>query len=394
LIFYFTYHGLNGPIQLTDPQGQDPSGPVFVQACINAGYPANDDFNGAVREGCGNHVFNINAQGIRDNSVNAYLAPALKRSNLQLILNSMVVQILFDSSKKATGVQFVRNNVTHIASARKEIIICAGTINTSKLLLLSGIGPSAHLLSKGITVISDLPVGHRIRVHAGATVIYQYPQAQFQSIYAITTPSEQYAQFGTGPLAASGFFGFAFVKSNNSLPEANLLLGVIANTNPRQISLFLSLHQPYPNNNGVINLTSSNPNDPPFVFLNLWEDEYNVDAVVSGIKIGRTLMNTPPAPTLFGAEIQPGPLYVTDDELRAYVRTQASAPKSHLWGGAPLGNYGDPTAVLDPRARVKGVTGLRVADLSIVPGICGGHPNANVVMFGERISYFILQDNP
>lgn len=387
------YHGFTGPVQISDNKGPDKSGPIFVQACVNAGYPNNTDFNGATREGCGYHVFNIDNQGVRASSAHAYLAPALGRRNLRVVLHALVTKVKFNSTKHAVGVKFVKNGITYTVRAKKEIILSLGAINTPKLLMLSGVGPASLLQSFNITVLSDLPVGRRQKTHASANVVYEYPNETYANVYDISNTASQYARLGTGPLASAGFFGFGFVKTKPSLIEPNLLVGIYYASTPRQMTVQISLHQPEGDELGFTNITSADPFAPPFVYLNVYQNEANVIAVAEGINISRTIMNTPPATTIFGAELVPGSSYQTAEQLRAYVRTQNGGSKTHIWGGACLGNDGDPNAVLDPRARVRGVHGLRVSDLSIVPRVLGGHPMANVIMFGERISSFILEDN-
>jgi len=390
------YHGTSGPVQLNfaAPGGEDQAGPAWVQSCINAGYPNNTDFNGPTRYGCGYHVFNINSKGIRASSAASYLPLVLQQKNFKILLHSLATKVLFTRDKTAYGVVVNIDGNNYTALASREIVLSLGAINGPKLLMLSGIGLPSILDPLGIPVISNLPVGTKMLSHGDVTVRYSYPQVDYPAVYDISSSSTSYAQFGTGPLASPAFFGTAFVKSNDSLAEPDLLLGTeLASGFPRQIAIQLSIHQPVPTL-GFLNISSTDINAPPYLYLNTWDSPVNVQKAVTGIRIIRHIMSLSPATTLFGNETLPGPTYQTDDELAAYVKTNTGGTKtSHLWGGARLGNDGDNTAVLDPRARVKGVTGLRVCDLSIVPGICGGHPNANVIMFGEKIADMIIQDN-
>jgi len=371
---------------------QDQAGTAWVQACINAGYPNNTDFNGASRYGCGYHLFNVNSRGNRNSAVYGYLPLVKDLPNFKLLLNAVVTKVLFSPRKVAYGVQLTLEGRNYTALAFREIILSAGGFGTPKLLMLSGIGLPSILTPLGIPVISNLPVGTKMMVHGDVTVRYNYPQVDFQAVYDVSSASTQYAQFGTGPFAYTGYFGEAFVKSDPSLAEPNLSIGTwIASGFTRQVGVQLALHQPQ-RTPGFLNITSTNIFAAPILNYNIWDSEYNVNASVAGLKIIRQIMSTYPATTIFGNETVPGPSYQTDAEIASYVRSQP-LKLAHLWGGAVLGNDGDDTAVLDPRARVKGVTGLRVCDLSIVPGIMGGHPNGNVIMFGEKISDYIIQDN-
>lgn len=389
------YHGRSGPIEINNAQAPDPIGDIFNKACKNAGYGYTNDSNGPNYEGCSPTFFNINSKGIRASPVYAYVAPALVRRNFKLLTNALVVKVLFNTTYKpprAYAVSYEHNGKIYTVTARREIILSAGAFNTPKLLMLSGVGPANKLRSLGIPVVADLPVGQRMCIHPFFLTEFNYTSSAYNP-YDISSAATEYALYGTGIFASVGFPADGLIKTSPDLNNTNMWIIVSATAPPGKVQV-VGLNLGQIQNNGTISLVSADYRVPPYFNYTIFENREDLRAFVNAFKAVRKIVRTAPANSAFGAETIPGPQIDTDAKLTQYVLNGGGIPIiTHLYGGAVMGNYGDKNAVLDPRARVLGVTGLRVADLSIVPGTLNGAPIANVVMFGEKISDMIKQDN-
>jgi len=398
--FNVPYHGYSGPIQLAGTDIGDLSVPLYVQTCVNLGLPNNTDFNGASRFGCGLHTTN-RIRGIRDSAANAYLPKVLNRPNFHLLIHGQVTKILFKndghSLPRAYAVELYKNGVKYTVQARKEIILTLGTLHTPKLLLLSGIGPAADLKRLGIPVVYDSPhVGKHLHNNQACFGTYEYPGANYPNGWQAATAVTEYAFNGTGPFAADGVLAWTYWNTKNGSAEPNYGTGLsVGNVLSSSSNLQVKVVQPQfapvnPKMRGEVTLHSADPFDPPNVTIDLWKYQEDVDVTIAAIRLMRKILSSPPVNSVMGAEISPGPSYVTDKQLTTWIKATGEIV-GHWSSTARIGN--DPaTSVLDPQLRVRGVTGLRVGDTSVVP-FYGYHIQATAVMLGERAAAFVLEDS-
>jgi len=399
------YYNYTGPVHIASTNIGDVSLPLFLQACVDNGYPNNTDFNAASRYGCGTQVTNTK-EGIRSATVHAYLAPNFFRPNLHLLIKTQVTKILFRNVGRppvpqAYAVQYVRNNVTYTVRANKEIILTAGAILTPKLLLLSGIGNSTALEALGIPVVYNNPnVGKNLQNNQNVIAYYSYPGNNFPNGWQVATAASEFSLNRTGPYANYGALGYLYANSNTSIRNyTNYLIAGMA-TNSFQVIGSLGGNTPAmavqvatvnPKLRGTVTLHSADPFDPPNLDLNVWGNQQDVNAIIGGIRTMRSIWSTAPLTEVIGAEVVPGPGYETDAQLSAWIIANGVI-SGHWTGSAQFGDDGNPKAVLDARLRVRGVTGLRVGDASTIP-IMGTHSHCTTVMVAERAAAFVLEEN-
>ncbi|XP_047475749.1 glucose dehydrogenase [FAD, quinone]-like [Penaeus chinensis] len=341
---------------------------------------------------------------------------------------SFVTKILIDEyTKRAYGVKFLRNGRAHVAHARKEIILSGGAINSPQLLMLSGIGPKNHLYSHGIPVIQDLPVGHNLQDHIGTgglVFLIDQQVSLVQTRYENLPSVLKYAMFGSGPLTVlGGVEGIAFVKTKftnytDDWPdiEFHFISGSPASDGGRQIrkvhglseKVWQQMFKPIsfrdswsvypmllrPKSRGYITLRSASPFDKPYITHNYLTDPQDVKVMIEGIKIALALAETK-AFKKFGSRFytrpMPGCEYATPwtDEYWECLARSYTSTIYHPVGTCKMGPYWDPEAVVDPELKVYGISGLRVADASIMPTLVSGNTNAPVIMIGEMVSDMI-----
>ncbi|MBK3746143.1 choline dehydrogenase, partial [Paraburkholderia aspalathi] len=379
---------------------------VFCKAGTESGYTLNDDFNGAKQEGFGLYDFTIK-KGKRWSSSFAFLRPALKRSNLTVRTRALTQRIVVENGR-ATGVEFKRKNTLHKISAAKEVILCAGTVNSPQLLLLSGIGPAEELKPLGIKVIRDLPgVGKNLQDHVDCVMSYEcrQPVTLYKDLRAdkLIVSLFQGLLFGEGITTTFPYEAGAFIKSRPDLLSADIQLHFMpalektANLhfpNPFRKAAVEAHHgftlrigPVNPDSRGEITLRSSDPSEPPKINANYLKTDFDIKTMIAGIRLTREIINQPAFDQYRGKELAPGPLAQSDEELAVWLRATAMTT-FHPVGTCKMGN--DPMAVVDARLRVHGIDGLRVADASIMPIICSGNTNAPAIMIGEKCAEFIL----
>jgi len=401
---YAQYHGLAGPIQISDIPNSSPffSGTVenLLRSCLNLGYPYNPDFNGASRYGCGEQVFSI-GRGVRYSAAHGYLPGVLADGRLQIELYATVTKILIKAGSGrgaepvAYGVEYYQGGKYKRVYANKEIIVAASGIFTPKLLLQSGIGPAADLKKLGITVWVDSPnVGKNFQSNQVVSGSYNYPNAPFGSALSLLPGLIEYQFNGTGPWSATGHMVFAYVcsKTQGTCDDPDVMIGFMAsdqwsaNSNGNVLSTQVSNAKPQMR--GSVTLISADPFALPNVTWHPLANQEDLDSQVFGWRLIRRLLSTPPASGIIGEEITPGPS-VSDADLPQWV-LGASVAGEHWTGSSKFGNAGDPTRVTDPQLRVVGISGLRIGDLSVFPSI-NSHGQCSAALAGERVADFILQ---
>jgi choline dehydrogenase len=361
--------GTSGPLTVAPA---NPLGPVF-EACLEgaaeAGHPRADDISGGLEEGFGLPDLNIVA-GRRQSAFDAYLAPAASRGNLRVVTEALVHRVLVNRDRCA-GVEYSAGGELIRAGCTGEVVLAAGAIGSAQLLLRSGIGPAAALRPHGIEVVADLPgVGENLQDHPGVSLVYApgqpLPAGRFNR-------AEVLGLLRSGPDVGYPDLQIAFseVPVPSRGPQALLVL-------------LTSLMQPF--SRGTVRLASASPDAAPVVAPRYLTDPRDLDAIIRGLQIARDITRARALKPWLAQEIAPGPDAGDDAALRAYA-TVAVLSCSHPVGTCRIGT--DDLAVVDPELRVHGVSGLRVADASVMPSIVSANTNATVYAIAERAAELI-----
>ena len=387
-------HGAGGPLEVTDPRSPRPLSKRFVAAAEAHGLPGNKDFNGDTQEGAGlTQVYQ--RKGRRWSNADAYLRPALKRSNLTVETGAHATSIDFEAGH-ATGVRWRdKRGREQSARAGKEVVLSAGAIASPQLLMLSGIGPAEHLESVGLPVMIDAPdVGRNLHDHPYVVVVYEATVPE--SLADAEKPRHllEYALRRTGPLTSNVAEACLFVRSRDDLPEADLqyhfgpayfVENGFAEYDGHALTLGPVLIST--KSRGYVELASADPLAKPRILTNSLADPDDVAALVAGVKLGRELAATEPLAEACGRELLPGPDVQTDEQLELDARRRVEL-LYHPVGTCRMG--GDDGSVVDPQLKVRGVEGLRVADASVMPQIVAGNTNAATSVIADRAADLML----
>lgn len=392
------YRGTTGPLHVTRGARKNPLFNAFIRAGREAGYPVTDDYNGAQQEGFGAMEATI-WEGRRWSAANAYLRPALKTGLLR-IRRGLASRILFDG-RRAMGVEMQTPRGIKQIEAAHEVIISASTINTPKLLMLSGIGPAQHLKDHGVTVLSDRPgVGSNLQDHL--EIYMQYTSLKPVTLYkhwnlwGKGSIGAQWMATGTGLGASNQFESCGFIRSSAGIEYPDIQYhflplavrydgkaaaeghGFQAHVGPMRSK-----------SRGTVRLRSNDPAQSPEIRFNYMSHPDDWAEFRACVRLTREIFDQPAMAEYKGREIQPGPQLQSDDEIDSFIRENAESA-FHPCGTARMGGADDPMAVVDPELRVIGVEGLRVADSSIFPRITNGNLNAPSIMTGEKAADHIL----
>ncbi len=394
-----TYHGGAGPLAVSNIREVHPLSRLFVAAGVAAGVPANSDFNGVTQEGIG--LLQVTQRnGRRCSSATAYLRPAERRPNLSVVTEAHASRILCEGHR-ATGIEYELGHERKRAHASREVIVCAGAVNSPQLLMLSGIGPAAHLREHGVGVVLDLPgVGENLQDHPGLLPCYLVKDRTYN---VERTPPRllwhglNWLLFGRGPGSTPDAHALAFVRSR---PEGLASPDVQLHFTPAGYDLredeVVLLDRPAvtaivnvcrPAGRGRIRLKSADHRAPASIEPRLLANDEDVAALVAGAKLVRRIFATPPLDGAVVAEATPGKGVESDADWDAYVRTH-TVGIYHAAGTCKMGS--DAMAVVDHRLRVRGIDGLRIADASIMPTIVSGNTNAPCIMIGEKAADLVL----
>jgi choline dehydrogenase len=390
------YHGDRGPIQVSRPGAKHPFARAFVDAGQQAGYPYNDDTNGATREGFGPVDVTI-GRGVRSSASRAYLAPARHRANLVVATGAQATRILLENGR-AVGVDYLHKGRAGQAQAAREVLLAGGAINSPQLLLLSGIGAGDELRRHGIAVRHELAgVGRGLQDHLA--VVVKYRSLQPISLFKYFKPWHgaaalaRYLVSGGGPLGDPGMEACAFVKSDPALAEPDvkllLVMALYAN-NGRELSPHhgFAAHTNVirPESRGSVRLASANPLDAPLIDQNYLASAGDLRIARAAVRIAREVFAQKAFDALRGEELEPGPSIRSDAGIDAFIRARAEADY-HSVGTCRMGQ--DDLAVVDERLRVRGLAGLRVVDASVIPHMIGGNTNMPVIMIAEKAADMI-----
>jgi len=401
------WHGDKGPIHVTPMRGQThPITDAFLKSCEELQLPANEDFNGASLEGAG--VYDVNTRnGQRSHSSAEYLRPALNRANLTVERNAVTQRITFAADGRADGVEVLQNGQLRRFSARGEVILAAGAVDTPKLLQLSGIGDGAALAAAGITTLRDLPaVGKNLQDHLCASFYYRSTiptlNGEFGSLFGQAKLMLQYLLTRKGPFAmsvnqAGGFFRGA---ADEERPNIQLYFNPLSYRIPNNIKAGLK-PEPYPGfliafnscrptSRGSISVASADVAAAPVIRPNYLSTERDVAEVIQATRLVRRIAASPALAAVTAEEVTPSPNVASDEAMLEFFRAN-SGSIYHLCGSCAMGPDAS-TSVVDARLKVHGVPGLRIVDASIFPNVTSGNINAPTMMVAEKGAAMILAD--
>ena len=383
--------GTSGPIQVETFRSPHAVIPDLIRACGSVGMPLAHDINAVSWPAIG-HVQTNQRHGIRQSSARAYLGPARGRRNLSIWTQCRTTGIQIEDGV-ARGVQVVRDGTELSIRARREVILCAGAIASPQLLMLSGIGPAAHLTALGIEVKVDSPqIGRNLHDHPELYVEYQVAARTYsrgKSPMAVASAALQYMMGRKGPATSPGTHALGYARSGVSPgPEADILLfcgpwGQLSGTDPfkRGLEVFsLSPSVCKPRSRGTVTLRSHDPLAPPKINANLLGDGFDVTILREGIRMLDRIASAEPMRRHVIRRLTLPDGLDNDRRVDDYVRS-ATGICYHACGTCRMG--ADPDSALDPALRVRGVGGLRVVDASVMPEITSGNLNAPTVMIAE-----------
>ncbi len=394
------YHGTGGPLAVTDMRLKRPICDAWIEAAQNAGYPLNEDYNGASQEGVG--YFQLTARnGRRCSAAVAYLRPVRNRANLTILTRAHTTRLILDG-RRATGVAYLgRDGRERTVRALGEVIVSSGAIGSPHLLMRSGIGEGDALRQHGIDVAADLPgVGKNLQDHLQARLVYTCNEPtlndEVRSLVDKLRIGLRYILFRSGPMTMAASLATGFLKTRAELetPDIQFHIQPWSADSPgdgvHPFSAFtMSVCQLRPESRGEVRLDGDDPLAYPAIHPNYLATDLDRQTIVEGVKIARRIAGHAPLAAKIAGEFAPGEDARSDAELLEWVRDTATTIY-HPTGTCKMGR--DPMAVVDPRLRVHGIAGLRVADCSIMPEIVSGNTNAPAIMIGEKASDMILED--
>ncbi len=392
------WRGTDGPLHITRGPRSNPLFDAFIQAGGQAGYPVTDDYNGAQQEGFGPMEATI-WKGRRWSAANAYLRPALKTGKVRLVRG--LARRVVITEGRATGVEVSRAGGVEVIAAGTEVILAASSINSPKLLMLSGVGPGAHLAEHGIPVVADRPgVGANLQDHLELYLQFaaSQPVTLFKhwNLWGKATIGAQWLLTGTGLGASNQFEACAFIRSDKGVDYPDIqyhFLPIAVRYDGKAAAEghgFQAHVGPMRSKSrGAVTLRSADPDAAPVIRFNYMSHPDDWQDFRRCIRLTREIFSQPAMQSYVRHEIQPGAAVQTDQELDAFIRDHAESAY-HPCGTARMGRRDDPLAVVDPECRVIGVDGLRVADSSVFPQVTNGNLNAPAIMVGEKAADHIL----
>ncbi|MBO9473614.1 choline dehydrogenase [Shimia sp. R10_1] len=392
------WRGVNGPLHISRGPRNNPLHAAFVEAGRQAGYPVTDDYNGQQQEGFGPMDMTV-YKGQRWSAANAYLKPALKRENCDLV-RGLARKVVMEHGR-AVGVEIERGGKVEVIRANIEVILAASSLNSPKLLMLSGIGPAAHLAEHGIEVIADRAgVGQNLQDHL--EVYLQMACKQPITLF------KYWNLIGKGLIGAQWLFTKKGLGASNQFETAGFIRSRAGISYPDIQYHFLPIAVRYDGqaaaeghgfqahvgpmrspSRGHVTLSSADPKDAPNIFFNYMSTEQDWEDFRACIRLTREIFAQEAMQPYVKHEIQPGAALQSDDEIDSFIREHAESAY-HPCGTCKMGAANDPMAVVDSECRVIGVDGLRVADSSIFPRITNGNLNGPSIMTGEKASDHIL----
>jgi choline dehydrogenase-like flavoprotein len=390
-------HGIGGPLSVSDNPNPNRLSTAFVQGCMELGMPYNPDFNSGTQAGAGLYQ-TTTRNGRRASAAVCYLRPVLARKNLDVKTDILVLRLIIEKGR-ATGVEYREHGQIKRAEADSEVIVTAGAIGSPKLLMLSGIGPSAHLKDKGVPVLHDLAgVGQNLHDHFSTDITWQingpYSYDKYKNLHWQAIAGLQYVLFKTGPVAsniveAGGFWWHDRAEKTPDL-QWHFLAGAGvekgAGTVPGGNGATCNIYQTRPKSRGTLTLRSNNPADAPVIDPNSFAEPSDLDCHIGGIKLVQEIGRSKAFSRFVTAEHFPGPSIKTRAEYEATARANARS-SYHPVGTCKMG--ADDMAVVDLAMRVRGIERLRVCDSSTMPRVVSSNTNAPTIAMAEKAADLI-----
>jgi len=394
------FHGINGPLNVADSRSKPQVNEDFIQASNNAGFPSNNDFNGAQQEGIGYYQV-TQKEGLRCSAAKAFLTPNLDRENLT-VLTDVAVQKLRLTDKTVTGVIYSEKGIIKEISANNEVLLSAGAFNSPQLLMLSGIGPKEELAKHNIPLEHELAgVGQNLQDHVDILIVNRHkrsdllafrPKAMWWSIKEGLKFLTKKSGILTSVVAETG----GFIKSSPELKRSDLQLHFIPaamDDHGRNIKMLfnygIALHVCLlrPKSRGSVSLYGNKASLHPKIDLNMLDHEDDISTMIQAVKVARNILSQSPLQENNGLEIFPGINCQSDEEIHQYLKDKANTIY-HPVGTCKMGD--DELAVVDSELRVHGISKLRVIDASIMPTLISGNTNAPTIMIAAKIADNIL----
>ncbi len=396
------FHGADGPLNVMDLVDPNRCSPAFVEAAVQAGFPANRDFNGPQQEGVGLYQVTHKA-GERFSAAKAYVTPNLSRPNLEVITGAVATQVLVEGrreDKRAVGVEYHQDGLVKQLKARREVLLCAGALQSPQLLMLSGIGPHVHLVENGIATRHDLPgVGQHLHDHVDVVQVVHAPRATDLlgispgGLWRVGRAALQWRRERRGLLTSNIAEAGGFIRSQASEPVPDLQLHFVVGKlvdHGRKTVLGhgYSIHVCVlrPQSRGSVRLVSKDPYEAPSIDPNFLGHRDDMERLVRGFQIVRRISAQPALAALGGRESPVSAKARSALELEHFVRDHADTIY-HPVGSCRMGS--GPLDVVDAQLRVHGIAGLRVVDASVMPSIVAGNTNAPVIMIAEKAADMI-----
>lgn len=381
--------GQFGPQPINPLRFVHPITRTFVDAAVAAGIPFTPDYNGSQQDGVG-YTQATQDDGRRRSPFDAFLKPAISRNGVRLITGARAHRVTFEG-KNATGIEYEHEGSIRHIRARREVVLCGGSINTPQLLMLSGIGPAGHLAEHGIRPLADSPeVGANLMEHPGT---WLRAEVDVPTLNQQTTPLRKTLAMlqwmaGRGPATTPTAQALAFVRTLPGLSAPDIQLHFTAfgftgpgQTDPKQRLIMIVPSVNHPESRGEIRLASGNPGDAPRILPRLLDSENDLATLRRGVRLCSKILTAPPLGQHIRRFMEPPPLNEGDEALNAFIRG-ATGPLYHPVGTCRMGS--DDNAVVSPDLRVRGVGRLAVADVSIMPRHISGNTHACALMIGER----------
>ncbi len=388
------YHGDSGPVEVTDPEKTE-LGDAYIAACTESQLPANNDFNGASQEGAGYFQQTITRSGRRASTAYCYLKPARKRANLTIETDALATRVLLENGR-ATGIEYSQRGNLRQVSAKREVVLCGGAINSPQLLQLSGIGPKEVLSSQGVECVRDLAgVGQNLQDHYQIRVVYECTKPitlneLYHSPLKKVKAGLQYALTRKGPLTMGGALVGVFAKTRASLerPDVQFHFLPFSAAKPGEglhkfPGFTVSVCQLRPESRGSINIQSADPAIAPKITPNYLATENDRRTMRDGFALVRRVAEAPSLEPYIKKEAIPGVSTGSDSEIDDYISNFGNTI-FHPSCTCKMGS--DPMAVVDTDLRVHGFDNLRVADASVMPSVVSGNTNAACIMIGEKLA--------
>jgi choline dehydrogenase len=387
------YRGDSGPLHTRYGSLSNPLHAAWLAAAAQAGYPHSDDVNGFQQEGFGRMDMTV-GEGRRCSAANAYLRPAMRRPNLQLITHALATRVLIEG-RRAVGLEYRHGGATHTVRVGRELIVCAGPINSPQLLKLSGIGPAAELRAHGIEVVHDLAgVGENLQDHL-----------EFYFQVACTEPISLYSSINLWSRALIGarwllrkdglgatnhFETCGFIRSQPGIryPDIQyhflpMAVAYDGSTLAQEHGFQAHVGPMRSKSRGWVRLASADPLEKPRVMFNYLQHPDDVTEMRACVRLTREIFAQPAFDRYRGREIQPGATVQSDAQIDEFVRSKVESAY-HPSCSCKMGSSEDPMAVVDAQAKVHGLEGLRIVDSSIMPSITTGNLNAPTIMLAEK----------